>query len=102
VSTMPHWHGRLGTIQQPLGSEPSAPPVVLLPYLVCVAGFDPAVSCFQGRRISRLSYTQMQVERTGGFEPPFSTPITCHRFVAGVGYVRELERPAGHDPALPA
>ena len=102
MSTMPHWHGRLGTIQQPLGSEPSAPPVVLLPYVVFVAGFDPAVSCFQGRRISRLSHTQMQVERTGGFEPPFSTPITCHRFVAGVGYVRELEQPAGHDPALPA
>ena len=53
MSTMPHWHGRLGTIQQPLGSEPSAPPVVLLPYVVCVAGFDPAVSCFQGSRGSR-------------------------------------------------
>ena len=98
MSTMPHWHGRLGTIQQPLGSEPSAPPVVLLPYVVCVAGFDPAVSCFQGRRISRLSHTQMQVERTGGFEPPFSTPITCHRFVAGVGYVRVLARRRGFQP----
>ena len=76
-------------IQQPLGSEPSAPPLCYSRILVCVAGFDPAVSCFQGRRISRLSHTQMQVERTGGFEPPFSTPITVHRFVAGVGYVRE-------------
>lgn len=32
------WHGRLGTIQQPLDSESSAPPVVLLPYLVRVEG----------------------------------------------------------------
>src|SRR5262245_8278986 len=26
--------------------------------------------------------------RTGGFEPPFATPITVHRGVSGVGYVR--------------
>ena len=71
MSTMPHWHGRLGTIQQPLGSEPSAPPVVLLPYVVCVAGFDPAVSCFQGRRISGLSHTQMQVGAREDSNPHF-------------------------------
>jgi len=40
------------------------------------------------------------MERTGGFEPPFSTPITVHRFVAGVGYVR-VGPPAGFDPASP-
>ena len=28
------------------------------------------------------------MERTGGFEPPFSAPFTSHRFEAGVGYVR--------------
>ena len=40
------------------------------------------------------------LERTRGFDPLFSTPITVHRFVAGVGYVR-LEPPAGIDPAPP-
>jgi len=41
-----------------------------------------------------------QVGRTRGFEPLFSTPITVHRFVAGVGYVR-MAGPAGIDPAPP-
>ena len=67
--------------------------------LVSEAGFDPAISCFQGRRITRLSHSLM--ERTGGFEPPFSTPITVHRFVAGVGYVRMAPLP-GFDPGSPA
>src|SRR5215813_1980606 len=33
--------------------------------------------------------TPCLVERTAGLEPAFSTPITVHRFVAGVGYVRD-------------
>ena len=28
--------------------------------------------------------------RTGGLEPPFATPFTVHRFVAGAGYVRMI------------
>jgi hypothetical protein len=65
--------------------------------LVREAGFDPAISCFQGRRITKLSHS-LFVERTAGLEPAFSTPITVHRFVAGVGYVR-VAGPAGCDPA---
>ena len=38
------------------------------------------------------------MERTAGFEPAFSTPITVHRFVAGVGYVRVLARRRGFQP----
>ena len=68
------------------------------PELVREAGFDPAISCFQGRRIDPSFPTPCLVERTAGLEPAFSTPITVHRFVAGVGYVR-VAGPAGHDPA---
>ena len=65
--------------------------------MVREAGFDPTISWSQGRRITRLSHSLM--ERTRGFEPLFSTPITVHRFVAGVGYVRMVGA-AGHDPAF--
>lgn len=58
----------------------------------------PLASAFQARCSSCTSFTQM--ERTGGFEPPFSTPITVRRFATGVGYVR-MEPPAGFDPASP-
>jgi hypothetical protein len=39
------------------------------------------------------------MERAGGFEPPFSTPVTVHRFVAGVGYAR-MEPLTGFDPVF--
>ena len=42
------------------------------------------------------------MERTAGFEPAFSTPITVHRFVAGVGYVRVLARRRGFQPRSPS
>src|SRR5262249_11521006 len=42
------------------------------------------------------------MERTAGIEPAFSTPITVHRFVAGVGYVRVLARRRGFQPRSPS
>jgi hypothetical protein len=49
----------------PQGFEPRLPrsergvlPIERQGYLVCVARFERAVSSFQGRRITRLSYTQ--------------------------------------------
>lgn len=54
------WHGRLGMIQQPLGSEPSALPIVLLPY-IGLSGWirtnDPLLPRQVGT--TRLPYTQM-------------------------------------------
>jgi hypothetical protein len=38
----------------------------------------------------QLSYSLIELARTGGLEPPFATPFTVHRFVAGAGYVRML------------
>jgi hypothetical protein len=40
------------------------------------------------------------MERTVGFEPAFSTPITVHRCVAGVGYVRALGGAADFNPVF--
>lgn len=58
--TSPYWWGQRGSNSRPSHSECGALPSELYPYeMVCAAGFDPAVSCFQGRRITRLSHAQM-------------------------------------------
>jgi hypothetical protein len=49
----------------------------------------------QSQASCRLNERPMLMERTGGFEPPFSAPFTYHRFEAGVGYVRIVGRGSG-------
>lgn len=70
------------------------------------AVFCPPASAFQARdsspraspwhsffrrsveRFTAENAATFDVARTGGLEPPFTTPFTDHRFVSGVGYVR--------------
>ena len=62
-----------------------------------VATIGAAVS--KGNRVAPvLDWRWGMMERTAGIEPAFSTPITVHRFVAGVGYVRVLARQRGFQP----
>src|SRR6266481_7487985 len=67
------------------------------PELVREAGFDPAISCFQGRRITKLSHSLRIVERAGRLELPYLL-IRNQAFIQ-LNYARILAGPAGHDPA---
>ena len=75
---------------QPSGSEPDASPLVLLPKKFGQGGWSRSSGLrAPNAALCPLSYTlSCRLARTGGLEPPFATPITVHRFVAGVGYVR--------------
>jgi hypothetical protein len=64
-------------------------------------GSDAAATIGAATEVWARPYPDWQsgmMERTAGFEPAFSTPITVHRFVAGVGYVRVWAR--GFQPDL--
>jgi hypothetical protein len=67
------------------------------PELVREAGFDPAISRFQGRRIYPSFPTPCLVERAGRLELPCLL-IRNQAFIQ-LNYARILEGPAGHDPA---
>jgi hypothetical protein len=67
------------------------------PELVREAGFDPAISCFQGRRIDPSFPTPCSVERAGRLELPYLL-IRNQAFIQ-LNYARILAGPAGHDPA---
>ena len=92
------WSGWQVTILRPQASRACALPTELQP-VVIRSGQEGSNLPPRVQSADSAAELCPELARTGGLEPPFATPITVRRFVAGVGYVRVIVK-AGAFEAL--